>query len=170
MLDGALLDGIHYLDAGPRDADAVVLIHGLTATHRYWKQNVEALAARRRVIALDLPGFGRSDKPDADYSIDFFVTALFTLLDGLGVARASLVGNSMGGHIAMAAALAAPARVDKLVLVDPAGVHPLPSWLMRAAAVAVGAATTAGGRLPVPRVPGAFVELLFRAVFPAVPI
>src|SRR5262249_53641232 len=158
-------DGIHFLDVGPRADDAVVLIHGLTATHRYWKQNLDALAARHRVIALDLPGFGRSHKPDADYSIDFFVDALFGLLDGLGVARAALVGNSMGGHIAMAAALAAPLRVHKLVLVDPAGVHPLPAWFLRVAAVAVGATTVATGRVPVPRVPRPFVELLFRAVF-----
>ena len=161
-----VLNGIHFLDVGPRRGDAVILIHGLTATHRYWKQNIDALAERRRVIALDLPGFGRSHKPDADYSIDYFVGALFALLDGLGVERASLVGNSMGGHIAMAAALHAPGRVDKLVLVDPAGVHPLPSWLLRAGAVAVGAATEATRRLPTPRVPRPLLDLLFRAVFP----
>jgi pimeloyl-ACP methyl ester carboxylesterase len=85
------------------------------------------------------------------------------------VRRAALIGNSMGGHIAMAAALAAPARVGRLVLVDPAGVHPLPSWLMQGAALAVGAATTAGGRLPTPRVPRLLVHALFRAVFPTRP-
>jgi pimeloyl-ACP methyl ester carboxylesterase len=161
-----VVDGIHFVDVGPRGADAVVLIHGLTATHRFWQQNIDALATRRRVLAPDLPGFGRSHKPDVDYSIDFFVAALWALLDAAGVARATLVGNSMGGHIAMAAALAAPARVDKLILVDPAGVHPLPSWLLRAAALGVGAATAASGQLPVPRMPRALLELLFRAVFP----
>ncbi len=147
----------------------MVLIHGLTATHRYWAQNLDVLAERRRVVALDLPGFGRSHKPDVDYSIDYFVAELLALLDELGIARAALVGNSMGGHIAMATALAAPERVERLVLVDPAGVHPLPSWVMRAGAAAFGAATRAGGRLPAPRVPRAFVEILFRAVFPTRP-
>jgi pimeloyl-ACP methyl ester carboxylesterase len=147
----------------------VVLIHGLTATHRYWKQNLDALAARRRVIALDLPGFGRSHKPDADYSIDFFVRELVGFLDGIGVARASLVGNSMGGHIAMATALAAPDRVDKLVLVDPAGVHPFPAWMLRGAALAFGLAATANRLTRPPRVPRPFVQALFTAVFPTRP-
>jgi pimeloyl-ACP methyl ester carboxylesterase len=107
-------------------------LHGLTATQRYWLQNIEALAARRRVIALDLPGFGRS-QPDVDYSIDYFVRALMRVLDEKVIARAALIGNSMGGHIAMATALQHPIRVDKLVLVDPAGVTAVPLWLLRVA-------------------------------------
>jgi cis-3-alkyl-4-acyloxetan-2-one decarboxylase len=51
-------------------------LHGLTATHRYWRDNLPHLAKRRRVLALDLPGFGRSEKPDVSYSIDFFVGTL----------------------------------------------------------------------------------------------
>jgi pimeloyl-ACP methyl ester carboxylesterase len=146
----------------------VVLLHGLTATHRYWKQNVAALAERRRVIALDLPGFGRSHKPDADYSIPFFVAALERFLDERGVERATLIGNSMGGQIAMAAAVAAPERVARLVLVDPAGVTTLPLWLVR---VASWATWTAAGVLPAtpPRVPRPFVRALFAAVFPGRP-
>jgi pimeloyl-ACP methyl ester carboxylesterase len=145
-----------------------VLLHGLTATHRYWKQNIDALAATRRVIAVDLPGFGRSPKPDADYSIPWLVRALVHFLDGLGLARVSLVGNSMGGHLAMATALAHPERVDKLVLVDPAGVTALPLWLLR---VASWLAVSAAGMVSVdpPRVPRPFVQALFAAVFPTRP-
>jgi pimeloyl-ACP methyl ester carboxylesterase len=158
---------IHHVDVGPRDADVVVLLHGLTATHRYWKQNIDALAERRRVIALDLPGFGSSHKPDVDYSIDFFVRELMRFLDEKSIARASLVGNSMGGHIAMAAALGHRQRIDKLVLVDPAGVTAFPLWLLR---VASWMAVSAAGVIPVqPRVPRPFVRALFTAVFPARP-
>lgn len=163
------MSGIHFVDTGPSGADAVVLIHGLTATHRYWKDNIGALADRRRVIAFDLPGFGQSHKPDADYSIDFFVRALWTLLDGVGIERASLVGNSMGGHIAMAAAVDAPDRVDKLVLVSPAGVHPFPDWILRGAGAAFAMAALAHRLAPLPRVPRAFVHALFSAVFPTRP-
>jgi pimeloyl-ACP methyl ester carboxylesterase len=160
------LDGhaVHHVDVG--SGDAVVLIHGLTATHRYWAQNIPHLSSRRRVLALDLPGFGKSDKPDVSYSTPFFVRTLERFLDEKSIARATLVGNSMGGQIAMAFSLAHPRRVDKLVLVDPAGVTMLPLWVMR---VGMWAMATTGGRLPVPRVPAPFVEALFRAVFPTRP-
>jgi pimeloyl-ACP methyl ester carboxylesterase len=154
---------LFHVDAGPRDGEPIVLIHGVTATHRYWAQNLPQLAARRRVIAIDLPGFGKSDKPDVDYSTEFFVRTLLRLLDEKSLTRATLVGNSLGGQIAMAFALAHPRRVDKLVLVDPAGVTRLPLWVMR---IGLWMLAQTGGRLPPPRVPRAFVELLFRSVFP----
>lgn len=169
-LDALEVDGcrIHHVDAGPDTGDAVVLLHGLTATHRYWQASIPPLAHRRRVLAPDLPGFGRSDKPDVDYTIDYFVQTLARFLDEKRIERASLVGNSMGGHIAMAFALAFPRRTERLVLVDPAGVTRLPLWLMR---VGVWAMAQAGGRLSrrIPRVPGPAIELLFRAVFPTRP-
>jgi len=164
------IDGtaIHHLDVGPRDGQVLVLVHGLTATHRDWSNNVAHLARSRRVIALDLPGFGRSDKPDVDYSTGYFVHTIGRLLEHKGIARATLAGNSMGGQIAMAFALEFPKRVERLVLVDPAGVTRLPLWLMR---VAMWAAGGVGGKVGtrVPRVPAAFVEGLFRAVFPTRP-
>jgi pimeloyl-ACP methyl ester carboxylesterase len=161
-----VIDGtaIHFLDAGPRHEPAVLLIHGLTATHRYWLQNVTHLAERRRVLALDLPGFGRSDKPDVSYSTGYFVRTVAAFLDDRGVDRAVLVGNSMGGQIAMAFALEHARRVDKLVLVDPAGVTALPLWLLR-----VGMWMAAGAIDHAPRVPRPLLEALFRMVFPTRP-
>jgi pimeloyl-ACP methyl ester carboxylesterase len=156
---------IHHLEAGDERAPTVLLLHGLTATHRYWTQNVPSLARRWRVIALDLPGFGLSDKPDVDYTPAYFVDAVCALLDHKGIRRASVIGNSMGGLVAMTLALRDPERLEKLVLVDPAGVNAFPlralrigMWLMRAAA----------GARP-PRVPKMAVETLFRMVFPTRP-
>jgi 4,5:9,10-diseco-3-hydroxy-5,9,17-trioxoandrosta-1(10),2-diene-4-oate hydrolase len=153
------------VDVGAGD-ETLVLIHGLTATHRYYRQNIPHLARRRRVLALDLPGFGRSDKPDASYSTRFFVHTVARFLDEKGVRRATLIGNSMGGQIAMAFALEHPRRLDKLVLVDPAGVTRLPLWLLR---VAMWMAGQAGARLGPMRVPHPMVQALFTAVFPTRP-
>jgi pimeloyl-ACP methyl ester carboxylesterase len=155
--------GIHLVDAGPRDAEAVLLIHGITATHRYWRDNIEHLARRRRVIALDLPGFGRSDKPDAPYTTDYFVNCIAGLLDERGIARAHVVGNSMGGQIAMLFALRLPTRLDRLVLVDPAGVTAWPARLMD---LAIGGASLALRPIGAPPVPVAALAVLFRMVFP----
>jgi pimeloyl-ACP methyl ester carboxylesterase len=159
--------GLHHVEAGPPDGEAVLLVHGLTATHRYWSGNLPHLARRRRVLALDLPGFGRSPKPDAPYTIPWFVDALARFLDDKGVTRASIVGNSLGGHIAMAFALTHPARVHKLVLVDPAGVTRFPLWLLRVGMWMV--ANAPQGPAIVPRVPRAAFQALFRAVFPTRP-
>lgn len=144
----------------------MVLIHGLTATHRYWSQNIPHLSQKRRVLALDLPGFGRSEKPDVSYSTQFFVNTLAAFLDEKQIPRATLVGNSMGGQIAMAFALAHPRRVDKLVLVDPAGVTALPLWTLR-----VGMWLMANGPLGrfAPRVPAPLIAALFKTVFPTRP-
>jgi pimeloyl-ACP methyl ester carboxylesterase len=161
-----IVDGnaIHHVDVGPRDGEAILLIHGLTATHRYWTQNITHLAQRRRVLALDLPGFGGSDKPDVSYSTRYFVRTVAAFLAERGVERVTLVGNSMGGQIAMAFSLEHPRRVDKLVLVDPAGVTALPLWLMRVGVWMAG--TAAAGPRRLPRVPAPLVEALFRVVFP----
>jgi pimeloyl-ACP methyl ester carboxylesterase len=157
---------IHHVDAGPRDGETVVLIHGITATHRYWRANVQALARRRRVIALELPGFGRSDKPAAPYTTPWFVSMLAAFLDGKGIARPHLVGNSMGGQIAMLFALTHPRRVDRLVLVDPAGAT---AWPRRLFDLALGGAELAlrGGR--VPPTPTFALAALFHLVFPGRP-
>ncbi len=100
----------------------VVLVHGLAASIYAWRYTVPILAeAGFRVIAFDNLGFGYSDKPARGYSNADYIALLIGLMDTLGVSDAVLVGHSMGGAIAVEAALAEPRRVTGLVLVDAAG-------------------------------------------------
>lgn len=115
------VDGIEtfFLDSGPRDAPVVVLLHGLGATNVSMLPVLAELARDHRVIAVDLPGFGESAKPRGSYSFQWFAEWLAAFLDVLGVDRASLIGNSMGGRIALETGLHAPHKVDRLVLLAP---------------------------------------------------
>jgi pimeloyl-ACP methyl ester carboxylesterase/putative sterol carrier protein len=106
-----------YLEAG--QGPPVVLLHGLGATNASMLPTLSALAADHRVLAPDLPGFGDSAKPTVEYGPPFFATWLQEFLDAVGVGSAILVGNSMGGRIAIETALVAPARVERLVLFAP---------------------------------------------------
>lgn len=105
-------------DTGPAETAPLVLIHGLGNEADTWRHVIPRLASRFRVIALDLPGFGRSDKPRRAYTVPFFCDTLIELLDALGIARTGLVGHSLGAVIAHFAALQRPDRVERLVLVD----------------------------------------------------
>lgn len=100
---------------------SVVLIHGLGGCVENWQQNIDAFAEEYRVYALDLPGFGRSDKPAVPYSIPYLAQFVQDFLTTQGVRRATMVGNSMGGAIALELAFSSADMVDKLVLVDAAG-------------------------------------------------
>jgi pimeloyl-ACP methyl ester carboxylesterase len=98
----------------------VVLLHGLGATKASFLPTLGALAPRHRVIAVDLPGFGDSVKPLlAAYDAAFFARAVVALLDAAGLEQAALVGNSMGGRVALEVGLREPDRVDRLVLLAP---------------------------------------------------
>jgi pimeloyl-ACP methyl ester carboxylesterase len=108
-----------YLDAGPRDAPVVVLLHGLGATSVSMLPALAELARDYRVIAPDLPGFGESAKPGATYDFGWTARWLSAFLDVLGIERASLVGNSMGGRISIEFGLSEPHRTDRLVLLAP---------------------------------------------------
>jgi len=109
---------VRFVRAGT--GSAVVLIHGFGSSIYTWKDVIPALAVRHDVIALDLPGFGESDRP-ADLSLDAFPAAVIGLMDRLGIERTALVGNSMGGATAAIVAATAPERVSRLVLLDAAG-------------------------------------------------
>ena len=111
---------IRYYDAG--SGPPLVLLHGLGGDADDWAFCLEALSASQRVIAPDLLGFGRSGKPHIDYTIAGFVEMLERFLRGLNIERAILVGHSLGGWIAATFALNSPEAVQKLVLVDSAGV------------------------------------------------
>jgi pimeloyl-ACP methyl ester carboxylesterase len=110
---------ISILSAGR--GETVLCVHGLGGTKASFLPTVAALADSYRVVAMDLPGFGESDKPiAAPYDAPWFARSVFGLLDELGVERAHLIGNSMGGRVAIEAGLTEPDRVDGLVLLSPA--------------------------------------------------
>jgi 2-hydroxy-6-oxonona-2,4-dienedioate hydrolase len=110
---------LHYREAG--QGKPVVLLHGLGGDGSRWGANILPLAADFRVIALDQIGFGQSDKPLANYHNGMLSEFLVEFLRSLGIQKASLVGNSMGGYVAAYTAVHYPGMVDRLVLVDGAG-------------------------------------------------
>jgi pimeloyl-ACP methyl ester carboxylesterase len=110
---------LHYLETGNGNPP-VVLVHGLGSTVTKWRDVLPIIGARRRTLAVDLPGFGRSDAPRARYTFGFLAGAVRSFLDATGVERCVLVGNSLGGMAAMWLAAAWPERVAGLVLMAPA--------------------------------------------------
>jgi pimeloyl-ACP methyl ester carboxylesterase len=110
--------------AGPpnRAAPALLLLHGIGDSSDTWRDLVPVLARDHMVIAPDLLGHGRSDKPRADYSISAFANGLRDLLGILGVESASVVGHSLGGGVAMQFAYQYPHLCERLVLVSSGGV------------------------------------------------
>jgi pimeloyl-ACP methyl ester carboxylesterase len=111
---------VSILSAGT-GAETLLCLHGLGGTKASFLPTVAALADRYRVVAMDLPGFGESDKPiAAPYDAAWFARTAFDTLDALGVDRAHLAGNSMGGRIAIEAGLMERERVCGLVLLSPA--------------------------------------------------
>jgi 4,5:9,10-diseco-3-hydroxy-5,9,17-trioxoandrosta-1(10),2-diene-4-oate hydrolase len=120
---------LHYHEAGT--GPAVILLHG-GGPGAYgfsnFRRNVDALALRYRVIVLDLPGYGGSESRPAPQGLfDPMARALGDLMDGIGLQRASLVGNSLGGGTAIRFALDQPSRVQRLVLMGPGGSLPMTS-------------------------------------------
>ncbi len=127
---------VHYLTAGDSGSPVVLVLHGggVDAAGFSFRETIPALAHRFRVIAPDWPGYGASAPPPSAWGIAEYVTFLGQLLDRLEVERASLVGLSLGGGIALGTALQSPERVDRLVLVDSYGLGrdlsaPLASYL-----------------------------------------
>ena len=123
-----------YRVAGEGDPP-LVLIHGMSASLESWQCNMDALARRHRTIALDVVWFGKSDKPAREVSGDYLAGFMTGFMDAVGVRRAVLVGNSMGGMIAVKTALQYPDRVAGLVLVSSAGFGPELTWWLRLRAV-----------------------------------
>ncbi|MFN2615721.1 MAG: alpha/beta fold hydrolase [Thermoleophilaceae bacterium] len=116
---GTSVGKISIVQAGV--GDPVICIHGLGGTKASFLPTLAALADSHRVIAMDLPGFGESDKPvAAPYNAHWFAHSAFALLDSLGIECAHFVGNSMGGRVAIEAGLDDPDRLQRLVLLSPA--------------------------------------------------
>ena len=131
---------VRYVDTGKAvEGPVALLLHGLADSLISWYCNIDFLAdAGYRVIALDLPGFGKSDKPSRlEYDPGSAADFVYDFCQELGIEKLSLVGNSAGGLIAGLFALEHPTVVEKLVLVDSAGLGRKVSWLLRAISVLI---------------------------------
>ncbi|MFM7027099.1 MAG: alpha/beta fold hydrolase [Chakrabartia sp.] len=113
---------VHVRDQGPREGQALVLIHGSNASLHSWEPWVARLKDRYRIVTLDLPGHGLTGpNPDGRYNYQAYAALVDQVMQKLGVAHAIVGGNSMGGGVAWTYALAYPEKLDGLVLVDAAG-------------------------------------------------
>lgn len=108
----------------PGTAPALLLLHGLACDHTTWAPVLEKLARRYTVIAPDLLGHGASGKPRADYSVGGYANGMRDLLSVLGIERATVVGHSLGGGVAMQFAYQYPEMTERLMLVAPGGLGP----------------------------------------------
>jgi len=118
------IDGltVHYVQAGGGDGLPVLLVHGFGGWTEDWAKTIPALARDRPVYALDLPGWGLSDKPaDFDYALESQADFVLRFMDHFDLEQVDLVGNSMGGGIAVALSTTHPERVRRLVLIDSVG-------------------------------------------------
>ena len=113
----------------------LLLIHGMAGTYENWREVIEPLAREHTVIAPDLPGHGTSEPGGGDYSLGSLAAGLRDLLIALGHERATLVGHSLGGGIAMQFAYQFPEITERLVLVSSGGLGPEVSPVLRAAAL-----------------------------------
>lgn len=142
------------------DGYPVVFIHGSGPGASGWsnfKQNLPAFTAQGyRCVIPDLIGYGFSSKPDADYTLDVFVGTLTTALRSIGIERCALVGNSMGGTIAMKMALDSPDLVDRIVVMAPGGLYELDRYRQMEGIKRM---------LPVLTAPGGLTRAALREVF-----
>jgi len=125
---------IHGHEVGYRmegEGPAILLIHGIAGSSTAWRDVVPALAQQYTVIAPDLIGHGQSAKPVGDYSLGAYASGMRDLLRVLGVPRATVVGQSFGGGVALQLAYQHPELCERLVLVDSGGLGREVSWLLR---------------------------------------
>jgi haloalkane dehalogenase len=124
---------LHYLEAGAPDpnTDPILLLHGFPTNAHLYRNILPALGKTHRAIALDLPGYGLSDKPlDVAYDFDFFTEALNGFLDALGIDQTNLVAHDLGGPVGLHWATHNPQRVKNIVLLNTL-VYPETSWAVK---------------------------------------
>ncbi|MHB1024416.1 MAG: acetoin dehydrogenase dihydrolipoyllysine-residue acetyltransferase subunit [Desulfobacteria bacterium] len=121
---------LHYMSVGGEKTGLntssipVILVHGIAGSTLLWQANLSALGTVRKVIAVDLPGHGRSGKPAGPCSIELFTRSILGFLDACGFEKVVLAGHSLGGHVCLKLALERPERVTGLVLIDSGGLGP----------------------------------------------
>jgi pimeloyl-ACP methyl ester carboxylesterase len=118
----AAIDGrdVNYVDIG--GGPPILLLHGLSCSWRFWLANIPSLARRRRVIAVDLPGFGASEEISAPMSMAELGHWCGRMVEHLGIVRVDVAGSSMGGFVALEMAMSRPDSVRSLTLISPAGI------------------------------------------------
>jgi pimeloyl-ACP methyl ester carboxylesterase len=127
-------DRVAYLDEGSADAagrEVILLIHGMAGSSNTWRSIIGPLSRKYRVVAPDLLGHGASAKPRGDYSLGAFAVWLRDLLDELGVTRATIVGQSLGGGVAMQFSYQHPDYCRRLVLISSGGLGVDVGWTLR---------------------------------------
>jgi pimeloyl-ACP methyl ester carboxylesterase len=131
----ALIHGrsVSYTEAG--SGPVLLLVHGMAGSRENWREVIEPLARDHTVIAADLPGHGDSESGSGDYSLGAHAAGLRDLLLSLGHERATVVGHSLGGGIAMQFTYQFPELIERLVLVSSGGLGPEVSPVLRAAAL-----------------------------------
>lgn len=113
---------ISYIDVGT-GSKTLILVHGLASNAGFWRYVIPELSKEYRVIAVDLPGYGKSQKDAYPYSISFYAEQIKRLADELKLKKFTIAGHSMGGQIAIMFSLKYPERLEKLVLASPAGIE-----------------------------------------------
>ena len=155
------IDGtqVNYVDVGSGEGPPVVFVHGLGGAWQNWLENIPRLAQERRVLALDLPGFGHSEMPLREISVSGYARTVEKFCESLDLGEVALVGNSMGGFVAAEVAIQFPQRVERLVLVSAAGIsttnlyrRPALTWGRVAAAVGTYGAANSRAAVLRPRV------------------
>jgi len=120
---------LHYLEAG--EGEPILLLHGFPTSSHLYRNILPQLAKTHRAIALDLPGYGLSDKPlDVRYDYDFYADVLDSFLDALGIGETNLVVHDLGGPVGLYWAIQNPGRVPKLVILNTL-VYPETSWAVK---------------------------------------
>lgn len=112
---------VNYVELGDANKPVLLFVHGIMGTWRNWIFNLLPFCDRYRVIAIDLPGFGESDMPAAQLTMEHYAENIKTFCDKLGIKEVTLIGNSMGGLVGAIVAKRTPELLKKLILVDAAG-------------------------------------------------
>ncbi len=122
-------DRVAYRDEG--SGEVLLLIHGMAGSSDAWRELIPRLAKNYRVVAPDLIGHGQSTKPRGDYSLGAFAVFLRDFLDELGIARATIVGHSLGGGVAMQFIYQHPDYCERIILISSGGLGPDVGLILR---------------------------------------